>query len=443
MYTKANYIIKTLLKNKFQAYFVGGYVRDHILGIKSEDIDLVTNAKPDDLFRIFNNHKIKKVGESFGVILIDDIEVATYRKDNYFGLNDKNVEITYADTLQEDLQRRDFTINSLAMDYYGHIIDYCNGINDVNERIIKFVGSPEKRIIEDPNRIIRACRFVAKLNGFFEYNTFLKLKEYSKIAKNIAKERIRLEIMKSMKIEKSSIFFKSLYDIDLLKIIFYHLNKCYGMEHGKYHKESIFEHSMICGDSISSKNPLLKLTGYLHDCGKSISFQGNGDQRSFINHELVGSDVLKDELKKLTFSNDEINYITNFTKIHMRGLKQSSPKAVRKLLKKLDEYKISYKDLLKFKIADRKANLMKNNYSYNDIKGFLIKYNIELNREEQQSFMKLSITGNDIMKLTNLDPGPKVGKIKKYLEEYILEYPEKNNKEDLFKIIYENIFYIY
>ena len=433
-------ITKRLINNGFQVFYVGGYVRDTLSEIKSEDVDLNTNARPKELIKLFKDRNVKLVGESFGVVIIDGIEVATFRKDRYSGFNDKNVEITYADTLKEDAERRDFTINAIAMNVEtGEVIDFFGGIYDLHHGIIRFVGDPKKRIFEDPNRIIRACRFLAKLDGTFEYKTFDALKTFTdKAFKHISKERIRLEIMKSMKIEEASIFFEALYRIGMLKYIFPSLTNCYGMKHGKYHQEGVFRHNMLCGDYITTKQPLLKLMGYLHDCGKSEAYQCTDEgEISFIGHEDVGSRITRRELKNLTFSNDEIDYISNMVKFHMRGLKHSGPKAIRRLLKELDNHNLNYKDLLKFKIADRKANLKKNNYSCSDIKGFINKYGTELHREEKESFMKLAISGFHIMELTGLLPGPEVGEIKKKLEELIIDNPEKNNKEYLLNYIKE------
>lgn len=428
-------IVRKLLDHDYEAFYVGGFVRDRILGIKSDDIDIVTNARPDELLKLFCNHDVKLLEKEFStVILIDDIDVATYRKDRYFGGGDKDVNITYSDTLDEDLARRDLTINAMAMNpETGEIIDLFGGRKDLERGIIRLVGNPHDRVVEDPNRIIRACRFQAKIQGIIDSETFIVSRNFMKDNfDKIKKERIKKEIFKVMTIKNASVFFKSLHALEILSKIFPALDKCYNMDHGKYHKEDVFTHSMLCGDVISTKFPLLKLTAYLHDCGKSEAFQDTEEGRSFIEHEYVGCDLLKEELKNLKFSNNEIKYITSMTKYHMRGIKQASPKAIRRLLVKLNNSNLDYRDLLRIKIADRIANLNKDyKYTFGDIRGFLLKYRKEINRESEKSFMKLYIDGNIIMEITGLKPGKIIGKIKKELEDLVLENPDLNDREYL------------
>ena len=202
---KSIYIIDKLLNNGYESYIVGGAVRDHLLGNKAYDIDIVTSAHPETIEEIFKGHKMKDVGKSFGVILVDDIEVATFRHDRYIGLNDKNVQIRYVKTLEEDLARRDFTINAMAYDTAkGKVIDPFDGQSDLKNKIVRFVGDPLERIYEDPNRIVRACRFYSKLNGTFAKSTKEALIECgSYIEKFVSPERIRLEVLKAMKIRRA------------------------------------------------------------------------------------------------------------------------------------------------------------------------------------------------------------------------------------------------
>ena len=435
-------IIKKLHENNFEAYIVGGYVRDFLLKKPVKDIDITTNAYPDMIYKIFKDYtKVYFVGRSFGVTLVNNIEVATYRKDKYFGLSDKNVKVTFADTLEEDLERRDLTINSLVLDIRNNkIIDFHNGINDLENKIIRFINSPKDRIWEDPNRIVRACRFLAKIDGKFEDNTKRALKRYCKyVKKYVDPERLRLEILKSMEIQKSSKFFLSLYDIGCLRYIFPYLHDCYGHDHGHHHGEDIFTHHMLCGDHISTRNKLLKLSGYLHDIGKPKTYKLNKETNTyhFRKHEEVGANVLKNHLiKNLKFSCYEGEYISNIVRFHMRiDSGKITPKSVRKLLKELDDYKISYKDILRIKIADRISNLKRTPFTISEIKRMLKSFNIELSNDKP--FLKLDINGNDVMELTGLNPGPEIGKILEYLMGKVLDDPELNNKDILKEIIKE------
>ena len=188
-------ILTELEKNQFKAYVVGGYVRDYILNRKTNDYDIATDARPDDIIKIFNNKKIL-VNKSFGNVVINDIEITTFRKDEYN--NSRFPKVTYVDTISEDVKRRDFTINALYMNKNYEIIDSLNAIEDLNNRIIRTVKDPNISFNEDPLRIIRAIRFARILNFEIEKETFIALQKYAYKLKEINKERIIKEINKGI-----------------------------------------------------------------------------------------------------------------------------------------------------------------------------------------------------------------------------------------------------
>jgi len=437
----AEEIIKKLHSNNFEAYLVGGCVRDLILGIESKDKDIVTNASPDEIENIFKNQKIKFVGKSFLVTFVDDIEVATYRKDRYSGYSDKDVNIEKASTLEEDIIRRDLTINGLALDIRNKsIIDYIGGIEDLKNKTIKFIGNPFDRIKEDPNRIIRACRFKAKINGKFDKQTFEALETTSHyVERFVSPERIRIEILKAMLIEKASIFFESLLEIKALQYMFPEMVRCFNHPHGKYHSEHIFQHLMLVGDHISTENSLLKLTGYLHDIGKpkACGINPKTNKMWFNQHEEIGSNILKYDLERLKFSNEEISYIRNLIELHMRSIfSKLTPKGVRRLLRDLNERNIPYDDLIKLQVADRCGNLKVKSYGKDRIRKMYENVEKELNREDPvHIFSNLKVNGYDIMKTLNIPPGKKVGEILKYLFDLVVDNPKLNDKDKLIEII--------
>lgn len=432
---KAFKIIQTLCDNGCKAYLAGGVVRDLFLDKDPNDYDIVTEATPEQIEQLFHNNKIDKVGKSFEVCIVDGIEVAGYRKDTYFGLSDKNVEIEPAMTLEEDLGRRDFTINSMAFcPYTNELIDPFEGIIDLDKRLIKFTGDPYDRIYEDPCRIIRACRFLCQIDGDFDINTYKALKKYSYLIKDyVSPERVRLEIFKALKTKKASSFFRSLHSIDGLKYIFPSLNNCYGIDGGKYHKESIFDHNMYAGDAISSICKITKLAGYLHDIGKPRTKSEDG---SFIGHEKVSSDLAKDELLYLRFSNREIEYITTLLRYHMFSINQSKGKGIRKLLSKLNKHNIKYTDWLRLKFADSTANLNKGPYPLKKKKELINKIEKEMEIENPIFSIKdLDIDGNQVMNILDIGPGPEVGKILDYLYKICMNNPNVNKNEILMNIV--------
>jgi len=443
-------IIKTLQEQGYEAYLVGGCVRDMLLGIPEKDKDVVTSATPDQIMELFKRdekNKVKECGENFAVILVNKIEVASYRTDVYTGFNDKSVKVTLAKTLVEDVYRRDLSVNGIAFNPINNkLIDYCNGQEDLKNKLIRFIGDPKHRIFEDPNRIIRACRFKAKIDGIFDDLTLEHLKLMTPIAfPHIKKERIRLEILKAMEIEKASIFFEALHEIGMLKYIFPTLDLCYGHAHGPHHNEDIFTHMMLSGDSASTKYPLIKLAAYLHDIGKPLTCKINPKTNDFffLDHAHVGAKILQTELLNLRFSKEEINLITGVTDLHMRIIpaEKITPKCVRRILSILNERNIQYKDLLRLSFYDGMGRIRydvnkKVTFEYYKKRSKMFYY--ETHRPNPVHYLSnLALKGNDIIEILNIKPGVIVGEILNYLYEEVLDNPDLNNKEELTKLVIE------
>ena len=436
-------ILSKLQDLGYETYYVGGCVRDMILDIPYNDIDIATSATPDELIKIFKDQEIKTFGKSFLVTFINGIEVATFRTDQYNGLNDKNVQIKIS-SAEEDASRRDFSINAIFYDpNTKKIIDYVNGQEDLQRRIIRFNGEPKHRIWEDPNRIIRACRFVAKINGDFEDKTYEALTDYGDYVNTAIKpERIRLEILKAMEIKKASIFFRALNDIGVLKYILPSLDKSYLHNGGPYHIEDVFDHCMMAGDHASTKDPLIKLAAYLHDIGKPISSRINPHTNDiwFEGHEETGRDAAIKELEDLKFSNEEINIISNLIYLHMRiSNERLQPKGVRRTLKVLNDFGIPYQKLLRVSICDKMGGLKsQQHYRLSDVYQLAKSFRTEVNRKDSVGkYSDLKVNGKDVMEVTGLTPGKEVGEVLKYLFELIIDNPELNEKETLIRLIKE------
>jgi len=434
-------ILKLICQSGFNAYIVGGAIRDLLNGDNPHDYDIATNADYDQLIEIFENteYSINTVGKSFGVILIKNsngemIEIAQYRKDNYNINNECSIE--KVESIHDDLSRRDLTINAMAYcPFTGEIIDPFNGQEDLFNQILRFVGDPDERIAEDPIRILRIARIAAKLNGEIELNSLNAMIKNKDLIKNISPERIRAEIMKSMEYQNASIFINYLQITGILEIIFPTLNKCVYHDHGDHHLEDVYTHMMIVGDSISPKYPMIKLAGYLHDIGKPMSY--DPINRTFYGHAEIGADIIVNELKNLRFSNEEIDYISKLIKFHMRELAiETKDKTIRKLLAEFNTAGISYRDYLRLKFADSNGNLKKNQSLIKKIKiGRLIVNTLKSN--QTLSIKDLKINGGQIMKLLNIKPGPEIGITIKKLFEMVLENPNLNNYEDLSRLTLE------
>ena len=434
-------IVARLCSCGYEAYITGGAVRDLLLGRDPLDFDVVTNAKPDEIAMIFKGENVKEVGQAFNVTLVNGIEVATYRQDTYYGGGHRDCSVQLVEELRKDLERRDLTFNSMAFcPYTGDLIDPFGGRNDLEKGLVRFVGDPYKRIQEDPDRIVRACRFASNLNGSFDAETLQALQENIWQLDKVAPERLRLEVQKALRVRHASRFFKNLEHIGALARLFPALKACIGHDGGRYHQEDVFEHCMLVGDAISPRCWMTKLAGYLHDVGKpeAAALDAHGSIKNFIGHESAGVRVLKRDLRDMKFSNFEIDFITSLVKVHMHSLEpDSTPRAVRKLLARLAQNDVEYRTFLRFRLADRKGNKAKPARNLGEIRGFLEimeKEVFSLNGQQEFTRSMLAINGYDLISEFGLKPGPLVGNILQRLFEEVLRDPSLNERKKLLSI---------
>jgi putative nucleotidyltransferase with HDIG domain len=368
---------------------------------------------------------------------VDGIEVATFRVDHSFG-SAKDTEVEFTSNIFEDLARRDFTMNAMALDIHGEIIDPFDGQHDIKNEVIKFVGHGDLRIAEDANRMIRACRFCSL---GFELETHTRDAIIHAVntgaVKKIAPERIRAEIMKAMTMHKPSLFWKALLETGILKEIFPELVDAYGHDHGNHHEEDVWTHLMIAGDRVSPKFPLTRLAAYLHDVGKPASFDENTG--SFHEHQHFGADITRNRLTALKFSNEEIRHIVNLVLIHMDGTRNMSAKAVRRLKKKLHAYGLDWHDYVRVRIGDRAGNIDRPDFTLSEIKAYVNHFISE--EEIPFTAHSLAVSGAEIIQHFGIEPGPLVGRIQREMLKYVLdEGPEVNTKDTLLQYIEEVIY---
>lgn len=424
-------IVKRLHEAGFEVFLVGGAVRDMLTDTPPKDFDYATNARPDAIQKLFSDKKISVVGKRFKVSIVEGIEVATYRKDKQKKLfNAKYCEPEYADTIEEDLGRRDLTINAMAINAItDEFIDIHGGEDDLRNRIIRFVGTPIDRIQQDPNRIIRACRFLAKIEGSFTPETLKVMIECATYVKrHVDVDRIRIEIIKAMETPQPSIFFSALHLIGALKYIFPAMELCFNHTGGKFHPETIGEHIMMAGDNVSVKFPLVRLAGYMHDIGKPSAYAQAGDG-SFKSHEHIGIKLSEKYLKKLRFSNSEVKTVKELVGAHMRTCLGLTPKGVRRLKKFLADREIDPRDYIRLKLADRLANMDRTATEIAPVRGMIINSGIKGGVEEDLPFTvkDLAMSGGDLILEFGLPPGPIVGLLHKRLLEFVVDEGEEHN----------------
>jgi tRNA nucleotidyltransferase (CCA-adding enzyme) len=439
LFDKAYPILYELDHFNEEAYIVGGYVRDKLLGFAPKDIDIVTSAKPDKVKKIFSNAKeiaFKGKGEAYGITIVDGIEVATFRTEYY---ENSNPVVSVANTLEEDVRRRDFTINALACDIDGNVIDYVNGLREIESKIVKFVGTPEERLNEDPSRALRFFRFMSKINGLADIDSEKAIKKFFNRDgfDLIPKEKVKDEILAALSSQSPTLFFSRLSFI--LKSL--HKTREFN-EETVYHEEKLFDHLLLTMERLSSKNPLLRLAGLLHDVGKvyTKSYNEKRETNTFYKHEIVSSELARVDLHNLRFSNYEIDYVTKVIKLHMNRIPENT-RSMRKLLGKLDEEpKVTLEDFLDLRCADFSGRISKIRPAYVDpseiSNAFYYAYLVRSKKEPTNKSM-LAVNGDDVMRVLNIQPGPKVGKILDELLEWVMDTPEKNTKEYLEKYLEE------
>lgn len=443
MTKEVRHIVDTLRNNGFKCFLVGGWVRDKVLGVKSHDVDIATNAKPGDIGRMFLNDKTDFVGKSFGVSLVNGIEVATFRTDNCGGLSDKNVKVDFVSTIEEDLSRRDFTMNAVAFDpITEEFVDPFNGVADAEDNRLVFVGNPDERIFEDPCRILRALRFVARFELTIPIVTLDALQRNAHLVNLVPRERIRLEILKTLEsAERPSIFFEVARRIGCLRYFLPSLDDCFDIDQNRHHKETIWEHGMLAGDFLANDNPLLCLAGFLHDVGKAYTkvFCEDTQDFRFRKHDHVGADVVERELRNLKFSNDEVELIRGLVDVHMRVVfgEHVKKSTTRRTLRKLNDINIPLDHFIRLRVADNRANLTKNDDSEVYERDIRAVFNEVLNEPPVFDLRNLTVNGQDVMDELHIEPGPTVGLILNWLFEQVLENPSLNTRGTLLDLIHQ------
>lgn len=415
-------IITTLHQRGYKAYIVGGAVRDMLLNQLPDDVDILTNASAREVAALFA--KTRQVGKSFPITLVDGVEVASCRAGEAL------------DFPSDDLGMRDFTINSMAWDPVCEtLVDPFCGKKDLANKIIRFTRDPGDRILEDPLRMIRACRFVARLDGILADTSLTAILTHAPLIDvargHVAGERIQMELIKAMALEKPSLFFVSLHETGLLARILPCLDRCFDLDGGPHHGETVFEHSLLVGDALPASRPILRLAGFLHDAGKFDAAGIKEGKLTFAGHEKY-IDAIQIDLENLRFSSRDTAYILSLVQAHMRSLtEETTPKAVRRLLAMLDRYNLSFRDFLRMRIADKRGNLAKQPYTLAQIRVRLKKIQDEVSGRAVFNMNDLDISGSDIMELLDLEPGPEVGRIKEMLFERVLDDPCLNTRANL------------
>jgi len=434
-------VVDKLKKKKFEAYLVGGCMRDLLRGVEPEDWDVATNAKPKEIGKIFPK---SFADNKFGTVTVltgsknpklKEIEITPYRIDEKYSDKRHPDKIRWAKNIEEDLTRRDFTINAMAAELKGSelkIIDPFEGQKDLKVKIIRAVGNPEDRFSEDALRMMRAVRFAATLGFEVENNTAKAIKKNSPWLQAISKERIRDEFLKIIMAERAADGIELLRKLGLLKYIMPELEEGYKVSQNKHHIYECYEHALLSLKYAAKKNfnKHVRLATLFHDIGKPRAKRGEGLDATFYNHEVIGAKMTAQILNRLRFSKKDIEKVVKLVRFHLfyYNVGEVGEASVRKLVRRVGIENMD--ELLEVRMADRIGSGCPKAEPY---KLRHLRYVVEKVSQDPISVKKLKVNGNDVMKILDIKAGPKIGWILDVLLGYVLVDPKKNKKDFLEK----------
>lgn len=445
-------IAKALHKNGHSAYLVGGCIRDLLLENQPKDWDITTNARPEEVQKLFPDSVYENDFGTVGVKIptpkgvgtptrsvgadsdnptLKIVEITTFRLEGKYTDKRHPDEIKFAKTVEEDLSRRDFTVNALAFDLAENkIIDPFNGGEDLRNKVIRAVGDPVARFDEDALRLLRAVRFSAQLGFKIEDATMEALKRGAHLLEIISNERIRDEFMKLIMTPRAAEGVEMLTGVGLMRFVVPEILEGVGVGQNKHHIYSVYEHNLKALEYAAQKNYSLevRLASLLHDVGKPRTKRGEGPDSTFYGHEVVGAKIVLKILDKLRFPKDIVEYVAHLVRWHMfyYNVGEVSEAGVRRFLRRIGPECLD--DLLKVREADRIGSGVPKAVPYK-LRHLL--FMIDKVKRDPISPKALKINGGDVMSILKIEPSPRIGHLLALLLEEVIEKPELNEKDIL------------
>ena len=446
-------VMKKFTDSGAEIFVVGGAVRDLLLGREVKDWDFTTNLTPEEMKKLFpKNSFYENAYGTFSIVLPDQeiFEVTTYRTEREYSDSRHPDKVVWGKSLQEDLERRDLTINALA---YGlnpsgpaaaeppplnkegkaqsfELVDLFEGQNDLNNRIVRTVGNPDERFGEDALRMLRAIRIASQLQFVIEEKTFESIQRNGKLIQKIAGERIRDELFKILLTNKPGDGFKLLKNSGLLAEIMPEILSGVDMAQKGHHIFDVWTHSLEAMNNCNSEDPVTRLAALLHDCGKPVVATGEGEARTFYNHEVVGSRIATKIGKRLRFSNQQLDQLFRLVRWHMFTVEDTqTDKAVRRFIRNVT---VDYIDEM---IALRRADRVGSGAKETSWRWELFKKRLVEVQKQPFTVKDLKVGGKDVMEILKIQPSRKVGEVLDKLFADVEEDPKLNEREILMEKI--------
>lgn len=425
-------------KAGYEIYIVGGAVRDILMGRSTNDWDFTTNATPEEILKVipgglYNNQ--------FGTVFTDNPddperphEITTFRTEEGYEDFRHPTKIVWGKSLKEDLARRDFTINSLALDKNLEIIDLYGGQKDIKAKLIRAVGDPDARFGEDALRMMRAVRIASELGFTIEEKTFEAIKKNAPLINKIAKERVKDELFKLLASPNPYEGIVLFRNSGLAQEILPELEKCFGVEQkspGRHHIYDVGNHLLMSLKFCKSEDPVTRFATLVHDIGKPQTYKKLASGTiTFYNHEMVSTKIAENIAQRLRFSRKETDKFITLVRWHQFTVDEhQTDSAIRRVLRNVGLENMD--DMLALRVADRLGGgARETSWRLEEFKKRLIEV-----QKQPFSVRDLKIDGNDVMKELNLKPGPEVGKILNDLFDKVVEKKIENEKEALLKAL--------
>lgn len=435
---KVQYILHTLEEAGFEAYAVGGCVRDSLLGREPDDWDITTSARPQQVKAVFP--RTIDTGIQHGTVTVmmgkEGFEVTTYRIDGEYEDSRHPKEVIFTANLVEDLKRRDFTINAFAYNDRSGIVDAFDGMTDLQNGIIRCVGEAKERFTEDALRMMRAVRFSAQLGYSIEEKTKEAIIELAPNLKNISAERIQVELVKLLQSPHPD-YVRIAYDLGITKVILPEFDRAMETpQNNPHHVYNVGEHLLHTLLYVRPDRSL-RIAALLHDIAKPDTEETDSDGIShFHGHAEAGEEKAAAILRRLKFDNDTISKVKKYVKYHDYKI-EARPRAVRRALHKIGkEY---FEQILELKQADMLAqSTYQREEKEENLRQVRTLYEEILRKEECVSLKELALTGKDLMEL-GVPQGKQLGMILQQLLEDVLENPEHNTREYLVTLVRQKI----
>jgi len=421
-------------KHSRQCWLVGGAVRDGLLKRRSEDYDLATDAKPEEVIGMFRRTVPTGIRHGTVTILMGNhqFETTTFRKDGKYTDGRRPDKVSYSEDINEDLARRDFTINAIAWDLINNtLLDPHHGREDIKKQIIRAIGNPGDRFREDGLRSIRACRFSSQLGFSVHKDTLKAISENLSNISSLSSERIWEELKKILLSPGPSTAFNLFMETGLLEIILPELKICAGVEQKGRHAYDVFHHSLRTCDSADGRNLQLRAAALFHDIGKpSVKRIDEEGEITFHRHEIIGAEITEKILLRYKASNSDRNRICSLVRHHMFHYTSDwSDAAVRRFMARVNPDLLD--DLIALRLADATSISPDAGVDEENLKELLLRIDGILASESALSIADLRINGKDLINKLDVKPGPVMGTLLNYLLDCVLEDPDCNEYERL------------